>query len=442
MKWCAPGMRLGVMVSLFVFFDFALQSVYAEKCPCDIYKDGKTPCVAAHSMVRALFESYDGPLYQVRRTSDNKTMDIPLKSKGGYVNAAVQDSFLGGKPGTISKIYDQSEMGNHLVKSPIGGWLYQPADEAIANDTMIMINGNKAYGCYTHRHMGYRNNTTKGIATGAQSEGIYMVASGKSVNDSCCYDYGNAETNMKNNGTGTMETIYWGSMCYPGFGPCTGKGPWVFADLENGLFQGGETGRNAQNLTVICDYVTAIVKGNSKNYSIRAGDAQNGTLKTMASKAPRPAPNKLEGAIVLGVGGDNSWAARGIFFEGAITSGEPSDSIEDAVQKNIINAGYGKIAVKIKRGHVDQTVTENTVGVSYDCSLHRVVVNYGLVESRSVQFSIYDQQGRQIARIINANRTSGWHTAFWGARVPAGIYFWNVMVEGVFSKSGKVVVRK
>jgi hypothetical protein len=34
--------------------------------PCDIYFNANTPCVAAHSLVRALYDSYNGPLYQVR----------------------------------------------------------------------------------------------------------------------------------------------------------------------------------------------------------------------------------------------------------------------------------------------------------------------------------------------------------------------------------------
>ena len=34
--------------------------------PCDIYGAAGTPCIAAHSLVRALYGSYTGPLYQVR----------------------------------------------------------------------------------------------------------------------------------------------------------------------------------------------------------------------------------------------------------------------------------------------------------------------------------------------------------------------------------------
>ena len=49
---------------------------------------------------------------------------------------------------------------------------------------------------------------------------------------------------------------------------------------------------------------------------------------------------KKEGAILLGIGGDNSIAGRGTFFEGVLTSGYPSDATENAVQANIAAAGY------------------------------------------------------------------------------------------------------
>ena len=58
--------------------------------PCDIFASGSTPCVAAHSTVRALFGAFNGPLYQVKRASDNKTQDISVISAGGYADAASQ----------------------------------------------------------------------------------------------------------------------------------------------------------------------------------------------------------------------------------------------------------------------------------------------------------------------------------------------------------------
>jgi hypothetical protein len=46
-----------------------LQQSSALEGPCDIFAKGGTPCVAAHSVVRAMFAAYDGPLYSVRRLS-------------------------------------------------------------------------------------------------------------------------------------------------------------------------------------------------------------------------------------------------------------------------------------------------------------------------------------------------------------------------------------
>ena len=53
---------------------------------------------------------------------------------------------------------------------------------------------------------------------------------------------------------------------------------------------------------------------------------------------------KQEGAIILGIGGDNSNWAKGYFFEGVMTSGMPDAQAMKAVQRNIVAAGYaGKL---------------------------------------------------------------------------------------------------
>ena len=77
--------RFGVILSLVIgvpCVGMVQQNTFAAPCPCDIYATGGTPCVAAHSMVRALYESYNGPLYQVRRTSDKVTKDIGVLTHG------------------------------------------------------------------------------------------------------------------------------------------------------------------------------------------------------------------------------------------------------------------------------------------------------------------------------------------------------------------------
>ena len=51
---------------------------------------------------------------------------------------------------------------------------------------------------------------------------------------------------------------------------------------------------------------------------------------------------QLEGAIVLGTGGDNSDGSVGSFFEGVMTSGYPTDAAENSVQANVVSVGYSK----------------------------------------------------------------------------------------------------
>src|SRR5690348_11726422 len=86
----------------------------ATQGPCDIYAAGGTPCVAAHSTTRALYASYNGSLYQVRRSSDNTTKNIGVLSTGGYADAAAQDSFCAGTSCVITTVYDQSGHGNNV----------------------------------------------------------------------------------------------------------------------------------------------------------------------------------------------------------------------------------------------------------------------------------------------------------------------------------------
>ena len=50
---------------------------------------------------------------------------------------------------------------------------------------------------------------------------------------------------------------------------------------------------------------------------------------------------KKQGAIILGIGGDNSDRAVGTLYGGAMTRGFASDATDDAVQANMASAGYG-----------------------------------------------------------------------------------------------------
>ena len=53
--------------------------------------------------------------------------------------------------------------------------------------------------------------TPKGTAVDDQAEGQYWVINGHHYNSGCCFDYGNAETDSRDDGNGTMETTYYGN---------------------------------------------------------------------------------------------------------------------------------------------------------------------------------------------------------------------------------------
>ncbi|WP_042404847.1 arabinofuranosidase catalytic domain-containing protein [Streptacidiphilus carbonis] len=314
----------------------------ATQGPCDIYAAGGTPCVAAHSTTRALYGAYNGSLYQVRRASDSSTLNIGVLSAGGYANAAAQDSFCAGTSCVITVIYDQSGKGNNLTDAPAGGAAGGPDNLANATAAPVTVGGHEAYGVYVAAGTGYRDDNTSGIATGDAAEGMYAVLDGTHYNGGCCFDYGNAETSNDDTGNGHMEAIYFGNIKVWGYG--TGNGPWVMADMENGLYSGVNAGYNANDPTVSNRFLTAIIKGEPNQWAIRSGNAQSGGLSTSYSGA-RPNvsgynPMHKEGAIILGIGGDNSKGSAGTFYEGVMTSGYPSDATENSVQSNITAAGY------------------------------------------------------------------------------------------------------
>ncbi|KAJ7913666.1 glycoside hydrolase family 54 protein [Mycena leptocephala] len=314
--------------------------------PCDIYAFGGTPCVAAHSTTRALFSAYSGSLYQIKRGSDLATTNIGPLCPGGVANASAQDSFCASTTCLITIIFDQSGRGNHLAQAPPGGAASgtdpNGFDNAAAADgAPVTLNGQKAYGVFIAPGAGYRNDTTNGIAVGDAPEGIYAVFDGTHYNSNCCFDYGNAEVSGDDTGNGHMEAIYFG--LGQNFATGTGSGPWILADLENGLFSGTNWDVDPSNPTITSRFVTGIVKGEPGNWAIRGGNGASGPLSTFYS-GPRPSdgyiPMHKEGAIILGTGGDNSNGGQGTFYEGVMTSGYPSDDTENWVQADIVAAGY------------------------------------------------------------------------------------------------------
>ena len=145
----------------------------AGSLPCDIYASRGTPCVAAHSTTRALFGSYDGPLYQVTR-SDGATPTSACSSPAASPNAAAQDSFCSGTYCTIVRIYDQTSRHNDLTIAPGGD-----ADPTPTRAPRRGAAGDRGRPQGVRRLHLRRERIPQqrhgGIATGSQPEGMYMV---------------------------------------------------------------------------------------------------------------------------------------------------------------------------------------------------------------------------------------------------------------------------
>lgn len=452
---------LSVLLSMALSLGFVQGKIYA-KCPCDFYAEGGTPCVAAHSTTRALYQNYTGPLYQIRRVSDNKTMNIYPLSAGNVANTTPQDTFLKGTSGRISIIYDQSPNHNDLVKG-YGHWA--PVDtEAMATEGQIKLNGHRVFGIYTHDGwspapgVGYRNNKTTGVQTGNASEGLYMVCDAKHYNQWCCFDYGNVQTDGDANAPGIMECIYYGSSTQ--FNHCGGSGPWVENDMEYGMTCGAnltDTSNHSIDVANI-NYLTAMVKGgahpghaDTNFHCIKAGNAQKGKMEVHyagprhVDKDPNKNyyPLKLQGGIVLGTGGDNSHSGVGTFFEGVMTKGCPYDSIEDSVQANIIAAGYGRENEVVPVRLINVGTAKSSIFLNYNPSTRNVTLNYDLQTPHQVKMNIVNSQGKQVASIDEGTMPVGRHTTTWNAgHIPAGVYVCWASVEGITSWAGKITVGK
>jgi len=341
--------------------------------PCSILAAAGNACVAAHSTVRVLYPGYTGPLYQLCKgtsvagpssCTSGTTMDIGAVA-GGYADAASHDMFCGSSTCTISIIYDQSPMKNDLKPAPAGGAKPSADSPVPAGALKTSLNGHTVYGVFIKPCQGYRAGcagcgvvTPKGTAVGDAAETEYMVTSQNGLVDSCCFDYGNAETDSHDDGNGTMEALYFGGGVVWGTGSPGGhnNGPWVMADLENGLYAGWEKGQDqniSTNTPLKNNFVTAILVGDvaSQNggmgrFALYGADATTGNLKTLYDGI-RPAkpgyvPMHKQGSIILGIGGDNSDSGGGQWFEGVMASGAATVATLNGLQANIVAAGYGK----------------------------------------------------------------------------------------------------
>lgn len=89
-----------------------------------------------------------------------------------------------------------------------------------------------------------------------------------------------------------MEAIYWGNS--KGWSRGVGVGPWVMADIENGLWAGNNSVETTNTPVVGATFVTAMVKGGSDGFALLGGDAaKSGSLEKKYEGA-RTHPGELK----------------------------------------------------------------------------------------------------------------------------------------------------
>jgi hypothetical protein len=320
--------------------------------PGDIASAAGTPLVAAHSVTRAMYAAYSGKLFQARRASDGTTQDINAASAGGLVDLNALNTFCSGTTCTVSKLYDQAGNGNDLTQA------------TVANQPTVgfwsAADGNKYPMVVSVGYQWLRNRTsTKKIPTGSNPQTEYFVVhgdnAGRAANtNGCCYDYGNMERYISDDGPGTMTALYFGNATDWTRG--AGNGPWVMLDMENGVFAGGgsitilnngsssDVNANDPSLKYPApNIVTGLAKTNgTSTFEIKYGNASSGTL-SIAWNGSLPTntnptsyiPLQQEGGLSLGEGGDGSAMGTGAFSEGAIIAAQTSDATDDAIQANL-----------------------------------------------------------------------------------------------------------
>ncbi|HEX6277819.1 MAG TPA: arabinofuranosidase catalytic domain-containing protein, partial [Polyangiaceae bacterium] len=279
----------------------------------------------------------------------------------GHADIEAHEQFCANRTCVVTIIYDQTPYGHHLTPSPPGSAKPTRGDPARIGDLPTTVNRHAAYGLRFRAEQGYRTACLEcdyptGPAQTAlddEPQTIYMVTSQHDLVNGCCFDYGNAQRNSVSAGEGTAEALYVGNGVVWGSG--VDGGPWVMADLENGIYAGWENGQDrniSTNTPVSHDFVTAVLVGDTadKNdgkgrFALYGGDATQGTLKTMYDgirpEKPGYVPMRKQGSIILSIGGDNSDFDGGRFYEGVIANGAASLETLDALQAAIVDAGYG-----------------------------------------------------------------------------------------------------
>jgi hypothetical protein len=322
--------------------------------------------VAAHSMTRAMFASYTGPLFKALRVSDKQEKDIGIVAATGLVDTSALSTFCSATTCKVTTLYDQTDNKNDMwrgdttANAPGTPTLCDLMDIEywqMSDGTKVPLaleHGYEAGNSWKSPSQCLRNrDKTKNMPKGATPETQYAIFHGKYINDNCCFNYGNTGNLIHYTGAGTLSALNFSKISFWSKG--TGTGPWVMVDWEQGVYAGNTglcgsgipagvtcttSGQNA-NPTITFDIVTALMKHNGvDHWALKAGNAKTGELAVSADLNALPkgySPLKQEGGLGLGEGGAGDANGSGGFSEGAVMAAETTDATDSAIQKSIVS---------------------------------------------------------------------------------------------------------
>lgn len=349
-------------------------STSAGTLPGDIAKAAGTPMVAAHSMTRAMFAAYTGPLFKALRVSDKQEKDIGIVAATGLVDLSDLSTFCSATTCKVSTLYDQSGNGNDMWKGDTTANAPMDNGEAaklcdlldieywqMSDGTKVPLaleHGYEAGKSYKSPAQCLRNrDKAKNMPKGAAPLTQYSVFHGKYANDNCCFNYGSTGNKIHYTGPGTLSALNFSRAAFWTKG--IGTGPWVMVDFEQGVYAGNiakssasvptsvarsATGENP-NPTITFDIVTALMKHNGvDHWALKAANAKSGDLAVSIDLSSLPngySPLKQEGGLGLGEGGAGDSNGAGGFSEGAVIAAETTDATDNAIQESIVSV-FGK----------------------------------------------------------------------------------------------------
>jgi hypothetical protein len=117
----------------------------------DVCNESATSITLADVCARCAVDAkYDGPLYNVTRSSDGTSKDVGVLKAGGTADIATHDAFCAKLDCVISNVYDQSPQHNHL------GARHKVVN---ASEHKVTIGGTPVYGMWFDPGYGASNPT-------------------------------------------------------------------------------------------------------------------------------------------------------------------------------------------------------------------------------------------------------------------------------------------